>query len=294
MNTKGSRLYTICLSILLAVTARASDTEIAGVFGIAPVPEGAALAVWVPLKSGESVRGVMWYNNDGGKAFPELLAAAGDPRRPEVLGQAVVVAENVQGQTLGWSEYPFTPAFASADSGLFIIFRLPEDGPFVAEGDGAGMGYQIGGGQIRSWVSTGDGEWGQLSSDYQMAVAPVVNATKSGDVITLRMEDYSDKPKGSESPPAKLVSGMRVAPNPFNPRTAIAFSLPSSSDVTLSIYDVRGREVATLVSGFLGAGDHTVDWDGTDGRGQQLASGVYFAQLRAGAIHFTGRLTLVR
>jgi uncharacterized protein (TIGR03790 family) len=64
-------------------------------------------------------------------------------------------------------------------------------------------------------------------------------------------------------------------PNPFNPATQISVSLDSDDDVTLKVYDVTGREVATLMHGKVSAGTHTVAFNAT-----QLPSGTYFAQLQ--------------
>ncbi|MBM4131775.1 T9SS type A sorting domain-containing protein [bacterium] len=84
-------------------------------------------------------------------------------------------------------------------------------------------------------------------------------------------------------------------PNPFNPRTTIAFELPrGSSRVSLRIYDLKGRAVATLVDGPLPAGRHGVAWQAVDDAGRALSSGVYFAQLDTGADRAIHKLTLVR
>jgi hypothetical protein len=63
-------------------------------------------------------------------------------------------------------------------------------------------------------------------------------------------------------------------PNPFNARTIIRYSLPLDSDVTIEIYDILGRNVETLVSGYRSAGPHSITWDAED-----VPSGVYFARL---------------
>jgi hypothetical protein len=69
-------------------------------------------------------------------------------------------------------------------------------------------------------------------------------------------------------------------PNPFATVTAIRFSVPSSSYVELSVYDVAGRRVATLVDGLREAGPQEVIWDGRDFTGQRAASGVFFYTLK--------------
>jgi len=64
-------------------------------------------------------------------------------------------------------------------------------------------------------------------------------------------------------------------PNPFNPATVIGYSLPSDSRVTLSVYNVLGQKVATLVNGTVAAGTHQVEWKA------QVSSGVYFYRIEA-------------
>ncbi|MBD3235270.1 MAG: T9SS type A sorting domain-containing protein [Candidatus Eisenbacteria bacterium] len=69
-------------------------------------------------------------------------------------------------------------------------------------------------------------------------------------------------------------------PNPFAQRATIRFTLASAQHATLQIFDVSGRCVRTLVDGSCEAGERVVTWDGADGRGHRLASGLYWAQLR--------------
>ncbi len=71
-------------------------------------------------------------------------------------------------------------------------------------------------------------------------------------------------------------------PNPFNPRTAIKFSLAADGPAKLVIYDVNGRRVRTLVDKGLKAGTHEVVWDGSDDAGHTVTSGVYWSQLSVG------------
>ncbi len=66
-------------------------------------------------------------------------------------------------------------------------------------------------------------------------------------------------------------------PNPFNPETKINFQIPSTSDVTLKIYDLLGREVVTLVSERMNPGTYSASWNATG-----FASGVYLYRMRAG------------
>lgn len=72
----------------------------------------------------------------------------------------------------------------------------------------------------------------------------------------------------------------QVYPNPFNPGTVIEFSLDESEKVNLSIYDVRGHVVRTLVNGVFSAGTHAVIWDARDDIGRQLGAGLYFCRMK--------------
>ncbi|MDP2983644.1 MAG: Ig-like domain-containing protein [Candidatus Latescibacter sp.] len=75
---------------------------------------------------------------------------------------------------------------------------------------------------------------------------------------------------------------LQNMPNPFNPTTIIAFRIPEASWVTLSIYNILGQEVKTLVNSRMNAGRYSVVWDATDSRGATVTSGVYFYLLKAG------------
>jgi len=99
-----------------------------------------------------------------------------------------------------------------------------------------------------------------------------------------------------ENPTPRTPSAMtlRAIPNPFNPRTGLYFDLPAASAVTLTLYDLRGRKVKGLVSGWLGAGGHRITWDGCDDSGHNSAAGVYLARLEAGSLVATTRLVLIR
>ena len=71
-------------------------------------------------------------------------------------------------------------------------------------------------------------------------------------------------------------------PNPFNPVTSIRYALPKSSDVTLKIIDISGREVQTIVRNTQLAGYYEVQWNGQDESGRLVNTGTYFAHLQAG------------
>ena len=76
-------------------------------------------------------------------------------------------------------------------------------------------------------------------------------------------------------------------PNPFNPSTAICYRLSTAGFTTLRIFDIRGREVSTLVNKIEGAGDHTVVWNA-----QSVPSGAYFYRLTSGTYGETKKLVV--
>jgi hypothetical protein len=94
-------------------------------------------------------------------------------------------------------------------------------------------------------------------------------------------------PVGGDLPSAHSLD--QNYPNPFNPSTTISFTVPATEFVTLKVFDVYGREVATLVSGELVPGGHTAEW-----KAEGAASGVYYARLQAATFSQTRKLLLMR
>jgi hypothetical protein len=78
-------------------------------------------------------------------------------------------------------------------------------------------------------------------------------------------------------------------PNPFNPLTQIDYTLPEDVNVTLKVYDILGREVATLIDGFESAGYKTASFDGSS-----LPSGVYYYRMMAGKFVQMKKMILIR
>ncbi len=94
----------------------------------------------------------------------------------------------------------------------------------------------------------------------------------------LTSEALDPTPVQTEELP-RTVSLSGNYPNPFNPMTMIRFALPATQDVELSVFDVRGHKVRTLIHGVMDAGFHEVSWQGRDDTGRQVASGTYFYRL---------------
>ncbi len=85
-----------------------------------------------------------------------------------------------------------------------------------------------------------------------------------------------------DSGPAQVTKTPRLDhnyPNPFNPVTTISFVLPKSMDVKLEIFNALGQRVTTLIDGKQREGQHIVNWNGVDRKGQPVSSGIYFYRL---------------
>jgi hypothetical protein len=85
-----------------------------------------------------------------------------------------------------------------------------------------------------------------------------------------------------------------VVPNPFNPRTTITYSLRETGSVRLSIYDVQGRLIKTLVNDEQEAGEHQAIWNGRDGNGVKAGSGVYFVKLISAGQSQTRKIVMLK
>ena len=83
------------------------------------------------------------------------------------------------------------------------------------------------------------------------------------------------------------------APNPFNPRTTIAFVLGADGHAALEVFDLRGRLIRTLIDQQLTAGEHSVIWDGVDQAGHSVSAGTYLYRVRSGGWSEQRKMTLL-
>lgn len=83
-------------------------------------------------------------------------------------------------------------------------------------------------------------------------------------------------------------------PNPFNPITSIAFEMPTAENVCLTIYNILGQSVKTLVNDQRSAGRYTILWDGRDDAGLTVGSGVYFYRMQAGSFTKTAKMVFLK
>jgi hypothetical protein len=108
-------------------------------------------------------------------------------------------------------------------------------------------------------------------------------------------EDIAANPAGVQDDVFGGKFGLaQNAPNPFNPKTTIAFNIVKAGDVKLEVFDVAGRRVVTLVNGHLDAGPHEARWNGMTATGDRAASGVYFYKLTAGDGEISKKMVLLK
>jgi hypothetical protein len=121
----------------------------------------------------------------------------------------------------------------------------------------------------------------------------IKDSIEIGRIYAMRMPDAA----AFTTPTNAAASAFRLAqnfPNPFNPVTRIRYEIEASATVALRIYDVEGRLVRRLAGGYRAQGRHEELWDGRDGRGRAVASGIYYYRLDAGSFTETRKMVLLR
>ncbi|HPF35383.1 MAG TPA: FlgD immunoglobulin-like domain containing protein [Candidatus Krumholzibacteria bacterium] len=127
------------------------------------------------------------------------------------------------------------------------------------------------------------------------AITPLLN-----DEVDLTLQHFVDigwftgEPTAVDGPLPTPVDLAPAYPNPFNPRTTLAFRTTGEAPVRLAVYDAAGRLVRTLVDGVLPAGEHAVNWNGEHQDGRRGAAGVYFVRLQEGAASRTRTVVMLK
>jgi len=98
----------------------------------------------------------------------------------------------------------------------------------------------------------------------------------------------------ADDPVQASLGRLLAYPNPFNPDVNLAFDLKSGGQVRVDIFNLRGQKVTELLDAKLGGGRHTLHWNGRDDSGRSVASGVYFARVRAAGQTRTLKLLLMK
>ena len=102
-----------------------------------------------------------------------------------------------------------------------------------------------------------------------------------GDIVTSIPDDEATESSASIG---------KTYPNPFTDQTTVTFSLREKMHVGIDIFSLDGRKIATLIEQDMGAGDHSVIWDGTDSQGNKVNSGIYLCTLKTNSVIATKKL----
>ncbi len=106
--------------------------------------------------------------------------------------------------------------------------------------------------------------------------------------------DFEGNVSAIDHRPIKGITLFDAIPNPFNPSTLLSFEITESSDIRLSIYDLFGNHMVTLINEIYEAGTHQVSWNGRDKYQSPVSSGIYFYRIEAGAFSGTKRMVLLK
>ena len=209
----------------------------------------------------------------------------------------------IERDTVGGLGFEINQAHCRIHGGLSgITPPLAGYAEVYAHADTAHPGYQI---LIPVDMFTGqfdlalcDGEWTlvpPVMANYQAPDSLTLIISNAPD--TLRVVDFAYTPATGVTDrdirPREFKLDQNY-PNPFNPSTTIRYALPEQARVSLTVYDILGRRVRTLVDGIEPPGEHGTDWDGRTDAGQAAASGVYIYRLTAGSLATTRRMLLLR
>ena len=160
---------------------------------------------------------------------------------------------------------------------------------------GAGSAATVSGATRASDESEGEGE--TPAEGEQDEEAPDEEAPEEEDLADEEEAPEEEAPAakriGSAVQPDAVLAAL-AAPNPFNPTTTLHVQLPASGPVRLTIYNVTGQGIYTLVNQSLEAGYHTFHWDGRDEQGFPVTSGVYLYRLRTNEQSLVGKMALIR
>jgi hypothetical protein len=158
-----------------------------------------------------------------------------------------------------------------------ILFAGYEQGVYLSPNNG------------ENWYDASDGIEGNYVNSFAVCGTSIFAGTREAGVWMRKISNMITTVNAGSHEFVKAFSLGLNYPNPFNPSTTISFSLPSRSFVTLKIFDVMGRDVATIASEEFPSGSYSRTWNA-----KGVPSGVYFYRLQADAYSETKRLVLLR
>jgi hypothetical protein len=229
--------------------------------------------------------GVTWSPRSTGLPAGQAVALLGDPSAQDRLAAVYRTAGVFQttNEGLSWSSVPL-PGYASQ-----IVLAAdwdPASTRFFLVTQSAGV-YVSGAGFVAAGMSTTK----LTSICYESQSQNVLVGTEHASVLRLDLGGAVDTPATAV---AQSDFAIRVHPNPSSDEFHFEVNLLNAAErALLSIYDVRGRRIASPFSGVLSPGIHRIDWRGQTNLGVRALPGIYFARFEAGGRVATTRITLV-
>ncbi len=180
---------------------------------------------------------------------------------------------------------PMVATVTSASAGVGALHTSSEDGASVS------VTIPAGASQCGADAASGGVEFDPLSPGTSTVSAAAAGAVTLASSSTNCVVVGTTTPVGAT--PREFALAQNI-PNPFNPTTRIRFTLAEAAHVNVSVFDVHGRLVTTLVDRAMPRGDSEVIWNGRDARGQSASSGVYFYRLTAGSRNLTKKMVMLK
>ena len=186
--------------------------------------------------------------------------------------------------------------FGTVTEALFKVLCTIDNPPYKDSVDVISLGPG-------SSVSVNFADWQAPSSELEISNMGVTaihpeDTTHGNDTeihIMTSMECFPGVEEGMRpSSNSKVYRLSQNTPNPFDQTTGISFELPTSSYVSVRIYDMTGRVVRALTEAPAGAGVHSLAWDGKNDNATEVPSGIYFYKLTAGSFNAAKKMILIR
>ncbi|MFN0150132.1 MAG: FlgD immunoglobulin-like domain containing protein [bacterium] len=199
------------------------------------------------------------------------------------------------------ADWPFptpivTPGRVTPDGRVWMVYNT--DWPFINAGLLWWDGTQVG---LFPAPPNGEWQWGGMPHyivlDMEVNIIPegyelwMSCASRGIAVLTIPFQNPVAVDEGLAAPSLAL---LQNSPNPFRSSTTLHFSLPRPQEAQVSVFDVSGRLVRTLVDRRLAGGEHQMTWDGTDQSGRAVTSGTYFYKLITPERNLTRKMSVIR
>ncbi len=207
--------------------------------------------------------------------------------------QKLYFGQDVQSEALSLFEMPPSPPAGSFDA-RFTTQRMVEQISHGQEITITSAAFPV----TISWKNNGGNSGTRYALTYMTKDGKKHEEQFSGYAGSVRVIDPSAYEFAIElvnemTVPERFALGQNY-PNPFNPTTRIAIDVPKDALVEISIYNVLGQKVTTLLNNITAAGIHTIEWNGTNSQGNVVPSGTYFVRMSSDSFNAVRKMMLMK